>query len=117
MNKYLAGVMLIAFIIIIGGYSIMLNLFGWYFFVLLMGGINVYIYRIKNRRHLLIFSHCYCESCGEELSKFDANLPLINYLALRGRARCCGAKISILHPLTEIVGGTLMYIFLPSFLF
>ena len=38
--------------------------------------------------------------CGEPLPWHD-NLPLVSWLLLRGRARCCGARISPRYPLVE----------------
>lgn len=33
------------------------------------------------------------------------NLPLLGWLVLRGRARCCGARLSVRYPLLELAGG------------
>lgn len=41
-----------------------------------------------------------CFSCGNEIAWYD-NVPLISYLALRGRCRACGSGISIQYPLVE----------------
>ncbi|HEU5104997.1 MAG TPA: prepilin peptidase [Solirubrobacterales bacterium] len=43
-----------------------------------------------------------CPGCGTQIAAYD-NVPLFSWLALRGRARCCGAGISARYPLTEIV--------------
>jgi leader peptidase (prepilin peptidase) / N-methyltransferase len=42
-----------------------------------------------------------CPGCGTQIAAFD-NVPLFSWLALRGRARCCGAGISARYPLTEL---------------
>jgi leader peptidase (prepilin peptidase) / N-methyltransferase len=42
-----------------------------------------------------------CPSCGTQLRGID-NVPLISWLALRGRCRHCGARISAVYPLTEL---------------
>jgi leader peptidase (prepilin peptidase)/N-methyltransferase len=47
-----------------------------------------------------------CPACGAEIGARD-NVPLFSWLALRGRARCCGARISPLYPLTELTVGLL----------
>jgi leader peptidase (prepilin peptidase)/N-methyltransferase len=47
-----------------------------------------------------------CPSCGEQIAAYD-NIPLLSWLLLRGRARCCGARISPLYPLTELSVGLL----------
>ena len=47
-----------------------------------------------------------CPACGTQIAAYD-NVPLLSWLLLRGRARCCGAKISPLYPLTELTTGLL----------
>jgi leader peptidase (prepilin peptidase) / N-methyltransferase len=42
-----------------------------------------------------------CPGCGTQIAAYD-NVPLFSWLALRGRARCCGAGISARYPLTEL---------------
>lgn len=45
-----------------------------------------------------------CPACGTQIAAYD-NVPLFSWLLLRGRARCCGARISPLYPLTELTVG------------
>src|SRR5690349_20988517 len=47
-----------------------------------------------------------CPACGAQIAAYD-NVPVVSWLALRGRARCCGAAISPRYPLTELVMGVL----------
>jgi len=47
-----------------------------------------------------------CDACGEPLS-FLSLIPIVSYAISRGRARCCGARVSPIAPLSEIVLGTL----------
>jgi leader peptidase (prepilin peptidase) / N-methyltransferase len=47
-----------------------------------------------------------CPACGAQIAAYD-NLPVVSWLALRGRARCCGAAISARYPLTELALGLL----------
>jgi leader peptidase (prepilin peptidase) / N-methyltransferase len=47
-----------------------------------------------------------CPACGAQIAAYD-NLPLFSWLLLRGRARCCGARISPRYPLTELATGLL----------
>ena len=42
-----------------------------------------------------------CPACGAQIAAYD-NLPLVSWILLRGRARCCGARISPRYPLTEL---------------
>jgi leader peptidase (prepilin peptidase)/N-methyltransferase len=47
-----------------------------------------------------------CPACGVQIAAYD-NAPVISWLLLRGRARCCGAPISARYPLTELALGLL----------
>lgn len=42
-----------------------------------------------------------CPYCGHQLAWFE-NLPLVSWLVLRGRCRCCDEPISIQYPLVEL---------------
>jgi len=45
-----------------------------------------------------------CPYCGHSLSWFE-NIPLVSWMALRARCRCCDEPISIQYPLVELVVG------------
>ena len=47
-----------------------------------------------------------CPACGARIAAYD-NVPVLSWLLLRGRARCCGARISPRYPLTELGLGLL----------
>jgi leader peptidase (prepilin peptidase)/N-methyltransferase len=47
-----------------------------------------------------------CPSCGTPLRNVD-NIPLVSWVALRGRCRACRARISAVYPLTELACGGL----------
>jgi prepilin signal peptidase PulO-like enzyme (type II secretory pathway) len=47
-----------------------------------------------------------CDACNRPL-KPSALVPIISYLFARGRAKCCGARLSIISPISEILLGTL----------
>lgn len=47
-----------------------------------------------------------CNACNVPLSP-PSLIPIISFLASCGRARCCGARISALSPITEILLGAL----------
>ena len=52
------------------------------------------------------FARSQCPSCGAQIAAYD-NLPVVSWLLLRGRARCCGTRISPRYPLTELGVGLL----------
>ena len=47
-----------------------------------------------------------CDACGRELGPF-ALVPIASYVFSGGRARCCGARISSVAPLSELLLGIL----------
>lgn len=70
--------------------------------------LNVVIYRVpKNENIVVVNSHCM--NCGYELSWYDL-IPIFSWLALRGKCRVCGAKISVQYPLIEALNGVLYMI-------
>jgi leader peptidase (prepilin peptidase)/N-methyltransferase len=50
-----------------------------------------------------------CPACGSRIP-FWLNIPVVSYLVLRGRAHCCGGKISVQYPLVELLTGILFVI-------
>ncbi len=64
---------------------------------------NVVIYRLP-RGENIAFPASHCPACGTPIAPYD-NLPVLSYLWLRGRARCCKAAIPARYPLVELLGG------------
>lgn len=67
--------------------------------------LNVVIYRLP-RGESVAFPGSHCTSCGAPIHPLD-NLPVLGWLFLRGRARCCKTPISARYPLVELLGGLL----------
>ncbi|MDP9000613.1 MAG: prepilin peptidase [Myxococcota bacterium] len=67
--------------------------------------VNVVIYRVP---HGLSVVHpgSRCPACGTSVRALD-NIPVLSWLLLRGRARCCGARISPRYVVVELLGGLL----------
>lgn len=61
--------------------------------------LNVVAVRVPARRSI-VRPPSACGSCGQEIGWRD-NIPVLSYLALRGRCRHCGARISLVYPLVE----------------
>lgn len=69
--------------------------------------LNVVIYRVpKGMSVVRPASHC--PGCGAPVKAYD-NVPVLGYLWLRGKARCCGAKLSPRYPLIEAMIGLLAW--------
>jgi leader peptidase (prepilin peptidase)/N-methyltransferase len=62
--------------------------------------LNVCIYRVP-RRESIVWPGSRCPSCGRPLAWFD-NIPVLSWLAIRGRCRTCGAKVSVMYPAVEL---------------
>jgi len=73
----------------------------------LMGGsfVSVVAHRVP-RRESVVGPRSRCPSCGTQIAAYD-NVPVFSWLLLRGRARCCGTRISSRYPLTELALGLL----------
>jgi len=89
--------------------TIIFNLILLYLCIIVMGAINTLVYRIIKNHKIGSLFKCYCENCGKEISFWHKNLPIINYIILKGRTSCCNKKISIIHPITELIGGVTIY--------
>ena len=50
-----------------------------------------------------------CPGCGAQIAARD-NIPVLSWLILRGRSRCCGQRISARYPLTELALGALFVV-------
>jgi len=73
-------------------------------FGLLFGSfLNVVIYRLP-RDESVVSPGSRCPACGTPIRAYD-NVPVLSWLLLRGRSRCCKARISPRYPLVELLGG------------
>jgi leader peptidase (prepilin peptidase)/N-methyltransferase len=77
-------------------------------FGLLWGSfLNVVIYRVP-RDMSVVRPGSHCPGCGKPIAAYD-NIPVLSYLILRGKARCCGARMSPRYPIVEVLGGVLSW--------
>jgi leader peptidase (prepilin peptidase)/N-methyltransferase len=75
-------------------------------FGLLVGSfINVVVYRVP-RGESVVFPPSRCPHCGHVLRAWE-NVPVLSWLALRGRCAACKAPISIRYPIVEALTGAL----------
>ncbi len=86
----------------------------------LLGGI-VFIYglsfgsfanvlALRTLKSETILSRSKCPACAHTLNWVDL-IPVAGYLHLRGRCRYCGARISPMYPLVELISGVLWLAF------
>jgi leader peptidase (prepilin peptidase)/N-methyltransferase len=75
-------------------------------FGLLWGSfLNVVIHRLPLGLSVA-FPGSHCTACAQPIRFYD-NIPVVSYLVLRGKARCCGATFSPRYALVEALGGLL----------
>ena len=61
--------------------------------------LNVCIHRVP-RRESIAWPPSRCPACGVSI-RWVHNIPVVSYLALRGRCASCGSRISPMYPLVE----------------
>jgi len=54
----------------------------------------------------LVVPRSACPACGHRITALE-NIPVVSWLALRGRCSACRAKIPARYPIVEILGGLL----------
>ncbi len=67
--------------------------------------LNVVTYRLP-RKESVVFGSSHCPACGAAIRPFD-NVPILSFLALRGRCRSCSERISLRYPLVEALTAAL----------
>jgi leader peptidase (prepilin peptidase) / N-methyltransferase len=67
--------------------------------------LNVVIYRVP-RGMSVAFPPSSCGACGARIRPYD-NIPVLSWILLRGKARCCGAKFSPRYLVVELIGGAI----------
>ena len=67
--------------------------------------LNVVIFRLIKKESLYKESS-HCMKCGNKIKWYD-NIPVVSYIALRGKCRNCGEKISPQYPFVEVLNALL----------
>lgn len=67
--------------------------------------LNVCIFRIPAGESV-VWGRSHCMACGHAIRWYDL-VPVVSFLALRGRCRDCGARISARYPLVEAANAAL----------
>src|SRR5215207_2563912 len=63
--------------------------------------LNVVAHRVP-RGESVVAPRSRCPQCQVEIATLD-NIPVFSWVLLRGRCRSCGASISVLYPLVELL--------------
>lgn len=67
--------------------------------------VGVVVVRLNTGEPILV-GRSRCDACGVILSPFSL-VPLLSFIASHGRALCCGVRLSLYEPLSELVLGGL----------
>ena len=67
--------------------------------------LNVVVARVPQKKSL-IHPPSHCPGCEQPIRWWD-NIPVLSYVALRGRCRKCKTRISIRYPVIELLTGLL----------
>lgn len=70
--------------------------------------LNVCIWRMP-REESIIKQPSNCPNCKKQIQWFD-NIPLVSFVLLGAKCRCCKAKISARYPLVEFLTGLLFIV-------
>jgi len=73
---------------------------------LLIGSFLTVVAHRVPRGDSIVAGRSHCPGCGAQIAAYD-NVPVISWVILRGRARCCGMGISARYPLTELATAVL----------
>jgi leader peptidase (prepilin peptidase)/N-methyltransferase len=68
--------------------------------------LNVLVYRLPREVSVLREPPSSCPACATPIRWYD-NIPLVSWIALRGRCRTCKAPISVRYPLVELAAAVL----------
>jgi leader peptidase (prepilin peptidase)/N-methyltransferase len=71
---------------------------------LLAGSFTTVVAHRVPRGESIVGPRSRCPACGVQIAAYD-NVPVFSWLLLGGRARCCGTRISVRYPLTELMLG------------
>ena len=79
-------------------------------FVAVLGGLigsflNVVVHRVP-REESIVYPNSRCPACGASIRFYD-NVPVLSWLALRGRCRDCSVHISARYPAVEFLTAVL----------
>jgi prepilin signal peptidase PulO-like enzyme (type II secretory pathway) len=84
-----------------------------FIFGLLIGSfLNVVILRLPEKKDL-VYTRSACPSCGGKL-KWYHNIPVLSFLALKGKCAYCQQRISWRYPLIELMTGLVAFWLLPQ---
>jgi leader peptidase (prepilin peptidase)/N-methyltransferase len=89
-----------------------LSLYAFVIGTLIGSFLNVVILRLP-RGEDLVYRRSHCPACQTQLRWYH-NIPLLSFLALRGKCAFCGVRISWRYPLIELATGLIAAVLFPE---
>lgn len=89
-------------------FAILAGVFG----ALLGSFLNVLIYRLP-RGEDFVLTRSKCPNCGDQIPAYY-NIPLLGFLALKGKCRACRQAISWRYPTVELLSALIFYFAFPT---
>jgi len=90
-----------------------LSVFSFVFGAFVGSFLNVCIYRIP-RGESIVFPSSRCPQCKAPIRFYD-NIPLLNFVLLRGRCRACHGPVSFQYPLVELLTAAICLLLFKRF--
>lgn len=92
--------------------SLFFYVFLFVFWLLFGSFASVLIYRIRSWEKGILTGRSHCQSCKKVLKALHL-IPLVSYIAQKGKCAHCGEKISHIYPLLELfMGGFFLLVWL-----
>ncbi len=76
-------------------------LYSFIFGALVGSFLNVVILRLPDEEQSVVFPASHCPKCNTNLHWYE-NIPILSYIALRGKCRTCKVPISLQYPAVEL---------------
>lgn len=92
---------------------LIITLFAFIFGAVFGSFTNVLIFRVPKHEEF-IKTRSHCMTCGHILKWYEL-IPIISWLALRGKCKSCKAQISPQYPIVEAAGGLLWAVVFVAF--
>ena len=80
--------------------TVLVVVFAAVFGALIGSFLNVVLWRVP-RGESIVHPGSHCPECGTPLRPHEL-VPVVSWIALRGRCRTCGVRISVRYPLVEL---------------
>lgn len=86
-------------------FGLIINLFLFFLGTAIGSFLNVVIYRTIHDESW-VKGRSKCDVCGQKIAWYD-NMPIVSFILLRGKSRCCRQPLQAYYPAVEFMTGSL----------